>query len=117
VQNAYGVGASAEQQALLRRCGELGTAFVPFFAIAGFGGAAGPAEQESEAVDAVARAQGVSVAQVRLAWTLQQRPHVLAIPGTGDLRHLEENVAAGALRLSEEELAFLGGQSGDAQGR
>jgi aryl-alcohol dehydrogenase-like predicted oxidoreductase len=56
---------------------------------------------------AVARAHGATAAQVRLAWTLHRGPHVLAIPGTGDPDHLVANVAAGALRLSEEELALL----------
>jgi aryl-alcohol dehydrogenase-like predicted oxidoreductase len=107
VQNPYGIGASSEEQALLRRCGELGLAFVPFFAIAGSGRAAGPAAGDRDAVYAVARAHGVSVAQVRLAWTLRQGPHVLAIPGTGDLDHLAQNVASGALRLSEDEMAGL----------
>lgn len=45
---------------------------------------------------------------MRLAWTLHQGPNVLAIPGTGNPAHLEENVAAGALRLTGEELARLG---------
>ncbi|MEV6483522.1 aldo/keto reductase [Streptomyces sp. NPDC051576] len=107
VQNPYGIGAPSEDQALLRLCGELGLAFVPFFAIAGPGREAGPAANDSEEVSAVARAHGVSVAQVRLAWTLQQGPHVLAIPGTGDPDHLAQNTAAGALRLSEEEMARL----------
>ncbi|MEW2491402.1 aldo/keto reductase [Streptomyces sp. NPDC048411] len=107
VQNPYGIGASSEDRALLRLCGELGLAFVPFFAIAGSGREAGPAASDREAVCAVARAHGVSVAQVRLAWTLQQGPHVLAIPGTGDLDHLAQNVASGALRLSEDEMARL----------
>ncbi|MEU2511669.1 aldo/keto reductase [Streptomyces syringium] len=107
VQNPYGIGASNEDRALLRLCGELGLAFVPFFAIAGSGREAGPAAQDSEAVYAVARAHGVSVAQVRLAWTLHQGPHVLAIPGTGDPGHLEQNMAAGALRLSQEEMTRL----------
>ncbi|MGW2044898.1 aldo/keto reductase [Streptomyces sp. NPDC001858] len=107
VQNPYGIGASSEDRALLRLCGELGLAFVPFFAIAGAGREAGPAADDHEAVGAVARAHGVSVAQVRLAWTLQQGPHVLAIPGTGDPDHLAQNVAAGALRLSEDEMARL----------
>ncbi|MEV6110789.1 aldo/keto reductase, partial [Streptomyces sp. NPDC051940] len=53
------------------------------------------------------RAHDASVAEVRLAWTLQQGPHVLAIPGTGDPDHLAQNMAAGALRLSEEETARL----------
>ncbi|MGW2615082.1 aldo/keto reductase [Streptomyces sp. NPDC001500] len=107
VQNPYGIGAPSEDRALLRRCGELGIAFVPFFAIAGSGREAGPAADDGEAVRAVARAHGVSVAQVRLAWTLRQGPHVLAIPGTGDPDHLAQNMAAGALRLSEEEAALL----------
>lgn len=107
VQNPYGIGELGEGRALLRRCGELGLAFVPFFAIAGAGRVAGPAGDDSEVVRAVARAHGVSVAQVRLAWTLQQGPHVLAIPGTGDPDHLAQNVAAGGVRLSEEEMARL----------
>ncbi|MER7752021.1 aldo/keto reductase [Kitasatospora sp. NPDC097643] len=107
VQNPYGIGASSEARAILRLCGELGLAFVPFFAIAGPGREAGPAASDREAVCAVARAHGVSVAQVRLAWTLQQGPHVLAIPGTGDPDHLAQNVASGALRLSEDEMARL----------
>ncbi|MEV4870388.1 aldo/keto reductase [Streptomyces syringium] len=107
VQNPYGIGASNEDRALLRLCGELGLAFVPFFAIAGSGRETGPAARDSAAVSAVARAHGVSVAQVRLAWTLHQGPHVLAIPGTGDPDHLTQNMAAGALRLSEEEMARL----------
>lgn len=71
---------------------------------------------------AVARAHGVSAAQVRLAWTLHRGPHVLAIPGTGDPGHLAANVAAGALRLCEDELALLdrlhqGGDGGDGDDR
>ncbi|WP_393059206.1 aldo/keto reductase [Streptomyces sp. LN549] len=107
VQNPYGIGASSEERDLLRRCDELGLAFVPFFAIAGPGREAGPTAGDDEAVGAVARAHGVSIPQVRLAWTLQQGPHVLAIPGTSDPDHLAQNVAAGALRLSEEEMARL----------
>ncbi|WP_315987061.1 aldo/keto reductase [Actinomadura sp. HBU206391] len=56
---------------------------------------------------AVARARGATAAQVRVAWTLQQGPHVLAIPGTGNPDHLAQNVAAGALRLSDDEMARL----------
>ncbi|WP_329416451.1 aldo/keto reductase [Streptomyces sp. NBC_00704] len=116
VQNPYGIGAPSEDQALLRRCGELGIAFVPFFAIAGPGREAGPAAEDGDAVRDVARAHGVSVAQVRLAWTLRQGPHVLAIPGTGDPGHLEQNIAAGAIRLSEEESARLTSAGGEVRG-
>ncbi|MET8288497.1 aldo/keto reductase [Streptomyces sp. NPDC005132] len=108
VQNPYGIGAPSEDRSLLRHCGELGVAFVPFFAIAGSGREAGPTARDSETVYAVARAHEVSVAQIRLAWTLRQGPHVLAIPGTGDPDHLEQNMAAGNLRLSDDESARLG---------
>ena len=100
VQNQYGVATRREDDELLRLCCEEGVAFVPFFAIAS--GADG--EQQ---VKAVAGARGVTPAQVRLAWTLHQGPHVLAIPGTGNPAHLEENVAAAGLRLSDEELGQL----------
>ncbi|MFC8538391.1 aldo/keto reductase [Streptomyces sp. NPDC057249] len=107
VQNRYGIGERrADSQEVLRMCGERGIAFVPFYAIAGAGRESG-AVAEHEALLDVARARDVSPAQVRLAWTLQQGPHVLAIPGTGDPAHLEANVAAGALRLTGEEMARL----------
>lgn len=107
VQNVYGIGFSPDRDALLRLCGEQGIAFVPFYSIAGDGRQAGAPARDNGTVEAVARAHGVSTAQVRLAWTLHRGAHVLAIPGTGDLGHLEENVAAGALRLSEDGLAAL----------
>jgi pyridoxine 4-dehydrogenase len=46
-------------------------------------------------------------AQVRIAWTSQRGPHVLAIPGTGNRDHLVAGIAAGALRLSVEDMARL----------
>ncbi|MGK4579297.1 oxidoreductase [Kitasatospora sp. HPMI-4] len=107
VQNMYGIGASPEQEEFLRICGEQQVAFVPFYSIAGRGRTAGASTGDSGEVHAIARARGVSTAQVRLAWTLHRGPHVLAIPGTGDLDHLAQNVAAGSLRLSEDELAVL----------
>ncbi|AWL42856.1 aldo/keto reductase [Streptomyces sp. SM18] len=110
VQNRYGIGSTPEDRALLRSCGEQGIAFVPFYAIAGAGGEAGTSggEGESDEVLAVARNHGVTPAQVRLAWTLHQGPHVLAIPGTGNPDHLAENIAAGAVRLTPDELTLLG---------
>ncbi|MFI7678601.1 oxidoreductase [Actinophytocola sp. NPDC049390] len=99
VQNQYGLTTRREDDALVELCAEHGVAFVPFFAIA--------AGAEAAAVDEIASAHGVSAAQVRLAWTLHKGPNVLAIPGTGDPAHLEENVAAAGLRLSDDELARL----------
>ncbi|MCX4539708.1 aldo/keto reductase [Streptomyces sp. NBC_01565] len=107
VQNAYGIGSPAEDHAFLDACGEQGVAFVPFFAIAGSGKEAGVVSEEAERVRSLAKERGVSAAQLRLAWTLNRGPHVLAIPGTGNPDHLAENIAAGALRLSAEEIALL----------
>nr|WP_037828823.1 aldo/keto reductase [Streptomyces sp. NRRL S-325] len=107
VQNAYGIGSPAQDHAFLRSCGDQGIAFVPFFAIAGAGREGGASGAHDEAVLKGAGGHGVTPAQVRLAWTLHQGPHVLAIPGTGNPGHLVENVAAGALRLSDEDLALL----------
>ncbi|MGW7172219.1 aldo/keto reductase [Streptomyces xanthophaeus] len=107
VQNMYGIGVRPEDDAFVRSCGAQGIAFVPFYSIAGTGRQAGASGVDRPELRAVARAHGASAAQVRLAWTLHQGPHVLAIPGTGDPDHLEANVAAGALRLSADELALL----------
>ncbi|MGN6245677.1 MAG: aldo/keto reductase [Motilibacteraceae bacterium] len=110
VQNRFGVG-DRESEDVLRACGEQGIAFVPFFSVAGQGGATGRQATEDAAVLSVARAHEVSATQVRIAWTLHLGQHVLAIPGTGDPVHLEENVAAAALQLSDEDLAALEGVS------
>jgi len=104
VQNRFGLDSrDPGTDEILRICGEQGIAFVPFFAIAGQGGSQGATADDGEEVLAIARAHGATPAQVRLAWTLAQGPHVLAIPGTGNPDHLAENIAAGALRLTEEE--------------
>jgi aryl-alcohol dehydrogenase-like predicted oxidoreductase len=108
VQNPYGIGFhDPATDELLRVCGEQGIAFVPFYAIAGEGGPQGAPKSHDEEVLAIARAHGASPAQVRIAWTLRQGPHVLAIPGTGNPDHLVENVAAGALHLTDEEVSRL----------
>lgn len=107
VQNSYGLGHRPQQDAFVRSCAEQGVAFVPFFAIAGAGREAGPGGAEPGEVLAVARAHDATPAQVRLAWALARGPHVLVIPGTGDLGHLADNVGAGALRLTPDDLAAL----------
>ncbi|MFG2352309.1 aldo/keto reductase [Streptomyces sp. NPDC048521] len=117
VQNRYAVDrADPVGDEVLRLCGEHGIAFVPFYAVAGEAGDQGATTAHDDAVLSVARAHGASPAQVRIAWTLHQGPHVLAIPGTGNPGHLVENVAAGALRLTAEELARLGEARTQADG-
>lgn len=108
VQNRFGLGSSTPgTDEMLRMCGEQGIAFVPFFAIAGEGAEQGATTGHDDAVLTIAEAHGATPAQIRLAWTLAQGPHVLAIPGTGNPDHLAENVAAGALRLTDDELEKL----------
>ncbi|MEU0195135.1 oxidoreductase [Streptomyces afghaniensis] len=108
VQNRYALDRpDPATDELLRTCGEQGIAFVPFYAVAGEGGEHGAAAAHDEEVRAVARAHGASPAQIRIAWTLHQGAHVLAIPGTGNPDHLVENVAAGAIRLTAGELDRL----------
>ena len=110
VQNRYAVDARhPASDALVERCGELGIAFVGYFAIAGERkeGADEGSDEADDAVAKVAAGHGVTPAQVRIAWTLAQGPHVLAIPGTGDLGHLEENVAARDVELTVDDLSRL----------
>jgi aryl-alcohol dehydrogenase-like predicted oxidoreductase len=102
VQNQYGLTARREDDEIVRMCAERGIAFVPFFAVASGSG-------EDTRVAEVAHRHDVTPAQVRLAWTLHQGPHVLAIPGTGDVAHLEQNVAAAALELTDDDLKLLDG--------
>ena len=106
VQNSYSL-ANRSSEPVLRACAEQDIAFVPFFAIAGQGRHLGPPESDSDQLGQIAGAHGATEAQIRLAWTLHQGQHVLAIPGTGDPAHLEQNVAAAAIRLSRDELAVL----------
>ncbi|GAA3233800.1 aldo/keto reductase [Dactylosporangium siamense] len=108
VQNSYAIDINRTDDELVRICAQRGVAFVPFFAIAGAQREAGATHDHDEAILAVAAAHSATPHQIRLAWSLHQGPHVLAIPGTGNPDHLAENIAAGALRLSADELARLG---------
>ncbi|MFI8461911.1 oxidoreductase [Kitasatospora sp. NPDC085464] len=115
VQNAYGLDSRrADENGLVDLCGEQGIAFVPFFAVSGLRREAGAGLEQDARVRSIARAHGATPAQVRLAWTLHRGPHVLAIPGTANPAHLAENIAAGALRLTPEELALLDARHEDA---
>jgi len=107
VQNSYSLDHNRGDDGLIAECAERGVAFVPFFAIAGSRREAGAVDSHDEAVVAVARAHGVTPHQIRLAWTLHQGPNVLAIPGTGSLVHLEENIAAADIRLSDSDMEAL----------
>ncbi|MBL1099816.1 oxidoreductase [Streptomyces coffeae] len=92
---------------LLAECEEAGTAYVPYFPLGGGGG-----PLDAERLGKVAARLGATTAQVAIASLLATSPSVLAIPGTGSLDHLEENLAANDLSLSDEDLSDLRGQRG-----
>ena len=107
VQNRHAAGYErSDSDALLAACRDAGIAFVPFFTIAAQSREETAQERHDAVVD-IAETHGATAAQVRIAWNLALGPHVLAIPGTGDLAHLEQNVAAADLRLTEEDLKEL----------
>ncbi len=100
VQNNYNVGHRVSEP-LLRYCEAKGIAFIPYFPLdAGDIAAVG-------ALEPIAAAHGATIWQVALAWLLRHSPALLPIPGTSSLAHLEENVAARDLVLTEEEYASL----------
>jgi len=99
VQNRYSF-ADREWDYVVDYCERNGIAFIPWFPLGG-GRAAG------EVLNQVARAHSVSPKQVALAWLLKRSPLMLPIPGTSSLEHLEENVEAASLRLTDEEFQKL----------
>jgi pyridoxine 4-dehydrogenase len=101
VQNEYNLG-NRESEAVLERCERLGIAFLPWYPLG-----AGAALRSSK-VKSLSKKTGATPAQLALAWLLERSPVMLPIPGTSSLGHLEENLAAGGLKLSKEELALLG---------
>lgn len=100
VSNAFSVGNQRDRHMLLG-CTALRIPYLPYYPLL-----AG-ADLGRPVVEGVARESGATPAQVALAWLWAQSPVVVPVPGTRDVRHLRENVDAGALVLSEEQLARL----------
>jgi len=92
----------ADETSVQAICEAAGIAYVPFFALGG-----GNNPLDTDRLGKVAARLDATVAQVATAFLLAQSPVTLAIPGTGSIAHLEENVAAGDLELSDEDLADL----------
>lgn len=101
VQNRYNLTDRADE-AVLDYCDREGIGFIPWFPLA-----AGDLAEPGGAADKIAQAHGVSAAQVALAWVLKRSPNMLPIPGTSKVSHLEENVAAAQIELSDEEFQQL----------
>src|ERR1700747_2091897 len=99
VQNRYSF-ADREWGYVVDYCERNGIAFIPWFPL-GAGKVAG------EVLHRIAAAHQASPTQIALAWLLRRSPFMLPIPGTSSIEHLEQNIAAAALRLSEEEYTRL----------
>jgi aryl-alcohol dehydrogenase-like predicted oxidoreductase len=101
VQNRYNLADRASED-VLDYCEQEGIGFIPWFPLA-----AGKLAEPGGAVADAAAAHDATPGQVALAWLLQRSPVMLPIPGTSSVAHLEENVAAAGLQLSDDELARL----------
>ncbi|MCU1449474.1 MAG: Aldo/keto reductase [Acidimicrobiales bacterium] len=105
VQNRYNL-VERDDEDVLDACEAGGIGFIPWFPLKSgeVGKGAGPAAD-------VAKAHHTTPAQVALAWLLARSPVMLPIPGTGSVEHLEENVAAAHLQLTEDEVKALSGSA------
>jgi aryl-alcohol dehydrogenase-like predicted oxidoreductase len=97
VQNKYNISDRAHEDTL-EYCEKHNLAFIPWFPVA-----AGKLAAAGGPLDSAAKTQGATVAQLSLAWLLHRSKVMLPIPGTSSVAHLEENVAAAGLKLSDDE--------------
>lgn len=101
VQNMYNVGARGSEP-LLDKATDEGIAFIPWFPLA-----AGPLAAPGGPLQRIADDHHASPSQLALAWLLKRSPVMLPIPGTSSVAHLEENVAAAQITLSDDEFETL----------
>ncbi len=106
VQNLYNL-VNRKSEDVLDYCEQQGIGFIPWYPLA-----AGSLAAPGSLLAAIAKKVSATPSQVALAWVLQRSPVMLPIPGTGKVRHLEENTAAAGIKLNEEDFRAL-----DAQGR
>ena len=101
VQNRYNLGDRSSED-VLDYCEREGIGFIPWYPLS-----AGRLTEKGSVLDRIAREHQATPGQIALAWLLRRSPVMLPIPGTGQVRHLEENVAAAAIRLSDAAFAEL----------
>ena len=100
VQNRYNLGDRA-WEALVDYTAKRGMAFIPWYPLA-----SGPGKM-ADKISAIAAKHKATTAQIALAWLLRRSPNILLIPGTRSLQHLEENIAANNIELSDDEFTEL----------
>src|SRR3954454_18475238 len=101
VQNRYNL-ANRTSEDVLDYCASEGIGFIPFSPVA-----RGELAHAGGRLDAIAQQTGATTGQVALAWLLRRSPAMLPIPGTSSVAHLEENVGAADVQLSDEQFAAL----------
>jgi aryl-alcohol dehydrogenase-like predicted oxidoreductase len=106
VQNRYNLVDRGSED-VLDYCEANGIGFIPWYPLA-----AGELAKDGSILDRIAKAHGAVPSQIALAWVLKRSPVMLPIPGTSKVKHLEENVAAVNIRLTEDEFTLL-----DREGR
>jgi len=101
VQNVYNL-ITRRHEDVLEYCEQNAIAFIPFWPLHS-GGLA-----KSRAMGDIAERTGATPAQIALAWLLRKSPAIILIPGTSSIGHLEQNIAAGEVELSETDMVALG---------
>jgi len=101
VQNRYNLTDRGSED-VLAHCEKKGIGFIPWFPLA-----AGDLAKAGGTLDTIAGAHKATPGQIALAWLLARSPVMLPIPGTAQVKHLEENVGAAAIKLTDAEFAAL----------
>jgi aryl-alcohol dehydrogenase-like predicted oxidoreductase len=101
VQNKYNISDRAHED-VVNYCQKNNIGFIPWFPVA-----AGELTKPGGVLDKIAKAHNVTTAQLAIAWLLHRSPVMLPIPGTSSVKHLEENVAAAEIKLSDAEWQSL----------
>ena len=101
VQNLYNL-ANRGAEPVLDHCEQQGIGFIPWYPLA-----AGELARPGSVLDKIAQEHRVVPSQIALAWILKRSPVMLPIPGTSKVKHLEQNIAAVEIQLSDSEFASL----------
>jgi aryl-alcohol dehydrogenase-like predicted oxidoreductase len=110
VQNKYNLVDRGSEK-VLEYCEKHNIGFIPWFPLA-----AGDLAKEGSVLDEIAKKHKAAPSQIALAWVLKRSPVMLPIPGTSKVKHLEENVAAVDISLSDQDFAAID-KAGKAQSR